>query len=67
MVSWFILDPQEAIDYKIAANVGTDREIMYSLEHMIRQYNLFTKSYVMMKEEIEQQRELLDSDTEPEL
>ena len=34
---------------------------------MIRQYNLFAKSYVMMKGEIEQQRELLGSDTEPEL
>ena len=40
---------------------------MYSLEQMIRQYNSFAKSYVMMKEEIEQQRELLGSDTEPEL
>ena len=40
---------------------------MYSLEKMIRQYNLFPKSYVMMKEEIEHQRELLGSDTEPEL
>ena len=40
---------------------------MYSLEQMIRQYNLFAKSYVMMKEEIEHQRELLGSDTEPEL
>ena len=61
----FIVDPQEAIDYRIAANAGTDREIMYSLEQMIRQYNLFVKSYVMMKEEIEHQRELLGSDTEP--
>ena len=32
---------------------------------MIRQYNLFAKSYVMTKEEIEHQRELLGSDTEP--
>ena len=64
----FIVDPQEAIGYRIAANAGTDREIMYSLEEqMIRQYNLFAKSYVMMKEEIEHQRELLGSDTEPEL
>ena len=62
----FIVDPQEAIDYRIAANAGTDREIMYSFEQMIRQYNLFAKSYVM-KEEIEHQRELLGSDTEPEL
>ena len=51
----------------MAANAGTDREIMYSLEQMIRQYNLFAESYVMMKEEIEHQRELLGSDTEPEL
>ena len=63
----FIVDPQEAIDYRIAANAGTNRVIMYSLEQMIRQYNLFAKSYVMMKEEIEHQRELLGSDTEPEL
>ena len=34
---------------------------------MIRQYNLFVKPYVIMKEEIEQQRELLGNDTEPEL
>ena len=34
---------------------------------MIRQYNLFAESYVMMKEEIEHQRELLGSGTEPEL
>ena len=40
---------------------------MYSLEQMIRQYNLFAESYVMMKEEFEHQRELLGSDTEPEL
>ena len=40
---------------------------MYSLEQMIRQYNLFVKSYVMMKEEIVHQRELLGSDMEPEL
>ena len=40
---------------------------MYSLEQMVRQYNLFAKLYVMMKEEIEHQRELLGSDTEPEL
>ena len=63
----FIVDRQEAIDYRIAANVKTDREILYSLEQMIREYNLFVKSYVMMMDEIEQQRELLDSDMEPEL
>ena len=63
----FIVDPQKAIDYRIAANAGNDREIMYSSEQMIRQYNLYAKSYVMMKEEIEHQRELLCSDTEPEL
>ena len=40
---------------------------MCSLAQMIRQYNLLAKSYVMMKQEIEQQRELLGNDTEPEL
>ena len=45
----FIVDPQEAIDYRIAAYVGADREIMYSLGQMIRLYNLFAKSYVIMK------------------
>ena len=29
----FIVEPQEAIDYRIAANAGTDREKMCSLEH----------------------------------
>ena len=63
----FIVELQKAIDYRIAANAGTDRQIMYSLEKIIRQYNLFAKLYVMMKEEIEHQRELLGSDTEREL
>ena len=39
---------------------------MYSLEQMIRQYDLFAKTYIMIKEEIEQQRKLLGRDTEPE-
>ena len=34
---------------------------------MIRQYNLFAKSCIMMKEEIVHQRESLGSDMEPEL
>ena len=45
-----------AVDNTIATNAGTDREMMYSLEQTIRQYNLFAKSYVIMKEEIEHQR-----------
>ena len=40
---------------------------MDSLEQTVKQYNLFAKSYVMVKEEIEHQRELLGSDMEPEL
>ena len=40
---------------------------MENLEQIIREHNIFTKSYAMMKEEIKHQRELLGSDTEPEL
>ena len=63
----FIVDPQEAVDYRMASNLGTDREIMDNLEQMLREYNIFAKSYEMMKEEINHQRELLGNDTEPEL
>ena len=40
---------------------------MENLEQIIREHNIFTKSYAMMKEEIKHQRELLGNDTEPEL
>ena len=49
------------------ANLGTDREIMVNLEQTLRHCNIFAKSYAMMKEEIDRQRELLGSSTEPEL
>ena len=49
------------------ANLGTDREIMVHLEQTLRQCNIFAKSYEMMKEEIDHQRELLGSSTEPKL
>ena len=45
-----------AVDYlysRVAANLGTDREIMNNLEHIIRNHNIFAGSYVMMKEEID--------------
>ena len=52
-----IIDSQEAVDYRVAANLGTDREIMNNLVHIIRNHNIFffARSYVMMKEEIDRQ------------
>ena len=63
----FIVDPQESVDYRMEANLGTDREIMVNLEQTLRHCNIFEKLYAMMKEEIDRQRELLGSSTEPEL
>ena len=40
---------------------------MNNLEHIIRNHNIFARSYVMMKEEIDRQCRLLGSNTEPEL
>ena len=49
------------------ANLGSNREMMDKLEQTLRQYNTIAKSYKMMKEEIDHQRESLESSTEPEL
>ena len=61
------MDPQEAVDYRMAGNLGCNREIMDNLEQMLRECNIFAKSYEMMKDEINHQRELLGNDTDPEL
>ena len=63
----FIADPQKAVDYRMVDNLGYDREIMDNSEQMLRECNILAKSYEMMKDEINHQRELLGNDTEPEL
>ena len=37
----FIVHFQEAVDYRMASNLGTDREIVNNLEEMLREYNIF--------------------------
>ena len=39
----FMVDPQESLDYRMEANLGTDREIMVHLEQTLRQCNIFAK------------------------
>ena len=39
----FIVDPQEAVDYRMAANLGSGREIMNNLNQMLGGCNIFAK------------------------
>ncbi|KAF7845680.1 hypothetical protein BT93_L1265 [Corymbia citriodora subsp. variegata] len=63
----FIYDAEEAIDYRINRNVNSDRSILTYLEQMMRENNEFAQSFIMMKDEIERQRELRNNESEPEL
>ena len=51
----FIYDGDEAVKYRLAYS-NTDSEIMKMLDEMMRTYNVFAKSYMMMGEEIKTQQ-----------
>jgi hypothetical protein len=54
----FIVDSNEAINYRLSENSELDLEIIQNLEHIMRKYNLFAQSYQMMSDELENQRQL---------
>ena len=63
----FIVDPQEAIDYRLANNLGNDKEILYDLEMILREHNILAKSYKMLQEEVDSRCKLLNNKIVPEL
>jgi len=54
----FIIDSNEAINYRLTENSELDLEITQNLEHIMREFNVFAQSYQMMGEELENQRRL---------
>ncbi|XP_070171021.1 uncharacterized protein [Polyergus mexicanus] len=54
----FIVDSNEAINYRLNQYSHLDFEIVQNLEHIMRECNIFAQSYQMMGEELENQRHL---------
>jgi len=54
----FIVDSNEAINYRLIENSELDLEIIQNLERIMRESNVFAQSYQMMGEELENQRRL---------
>jgi len=54
----FIIDSNEAINYRLTKNSELDLEIIQNLEHIMREFNVFAQSYKMMGEELENQQRL---------
>ena len=64
----FIVDPQEAINYRINQNSQLDHDTISILDRIIREHNIFAQSYEMMKQEIANQSLLMNSnEKEPEM
>jgi len=55
----FIVDSNEAINYRLSENSYLDFEIVQNLEHIMREYNVFAQSYQMMSEELKTQQRLI--------
>ena len=62
----FVIDPRKAIDFRMQNNSGTDVEILQCLESIMREHNIFARSY-MMKQEISHWRDISGNTTEPEM
>ncbi|XP_034936337.1 uncharacterized protein [Chelonus insularis] len=62
----FIYDEQQAVQFRLQNNVQCDIEIFELLDSLMRQYNAFAKSYLMMKEVIENEKRK-NNNIEPEL
>ena len=62
----YIIDPEESVDVRFSENRHLDYTIINSLEKTIRENNVFAKSYEMMKQEIQLQKEYASSNNENE-
>ena len=61
----FIIDSNEATDHRLNHNSELDRDILITLDRIIREHNVFAQSYQMMGEEIELQRQMAMQNNEP--
>ena len=62
-----MIDPQEAIDFRIQINSGTDVVILECLESIMREHNIFSRSYDMMEQEISHPRDISKNAAKPEM
>lgn len=61
----FIVDSNEATNYRLNSNLDLNAEILLAIDNAMRESNVWAKSYHMMKEEIESMR--IHNGEEPEL
>lgn len=62
----FIVDPDEALTYRIGRNSVLNENLSFSLDQMMRDYNIFAQSYGMMSNELSAQHNI-DCDSPNEL
>lgn len=62
----FIVDQNEAIQFRCEQSSELKLEIMEALDTFFRENNVFAQSYQMMNEELKNQQRSLNSDIEPE-
>ncbi|XP_058799382.1 uncharacterized protein LOC131668913 [Phymastichus coffea] len=63
----FFVDQEEALNCRYTQNPHLDQETLSLLDKTIRENNIFAQSYAMMKQEINDQRLLMNEENEPEL
>ncbi|XP_058796825.1 uncharacterized protein LOC131667435 [Phymastichus coffea] len=63
----FFVDQEEALNVRKIQNPHLDQETLSILDKVIRENNIFAQSYEMMKQEINNQRSLMNEEHEPEL
>ena len=61
----FIIDPNEANDFRCNRNSLLDPEIVGTIDNVIRDCNVFAQSYQMMGKELQRQRAMSMTDNEP--
>ncbi|KAB0792783.1 hypothetical protein PPYR_00660 [Photinus pyralis] len=52
----FIVDSDEAVEFRLSCNSKCDSEIVKLIENVMREHNVYAQSYQMMAEELENQR-----------
>lgn len=65
----FIYDPEEAIHYRLKSNKNLDKELLQTIENIMRTSNTYTKSFMMMSGVIKLETDLAKQNNEeiPEL
>ncbi|XP_044014008.1 uncharacterized protein LOC122856401 [Aphidius gifuensis] len=49
----FIVDSNEAVDYRLSTHRSLNREVLEAIDNIMRQHNVFAQSFQMMKDELD--------------